>query len=76
MGAAPYPTGYQLKTERVDFGKYALHGFRGICEYAMDPALAPALRVKLQQLLSALPFTGVGYKPAQGMGAVLLEAPR
>jgi len=75
MGAALYPTGYQLRTEKVEFGKYALHGFCGTCEYAVDPALSPALHAELRRMLWALPYTGAGYKTAQGMGAVSLEAP-
>ena len=75
MGAALYPTGYQLQTEKAEFGKFVLHGFRGTCEYAIDSALPPALRVQLWRMLCALPYTGVGYKTAQGMGAVALDMP-
>ena len=74
MGAALYPTGYQLQTEKAEFGKFALYGFRGTCEYAIDPALSPELRAKLWQMLCALPYTGVGYKTAQGMGAVVVDS--
>ena len=74
MSAALYPTEYQLQSEKVEFGKFALHGFRGTCEYAIDSALSPELRTQLWQMLCALPYTGVGYKTAQGMGAVSLDS--
>ena len=73
LGAALYPTGHQLQTEKVSFGQFALCGFRGTCEYAIDPALPAELRAALWRLLSVLPYFGVGYKTAQGMGAVSLD---
>jgi len=58
------PLRYALKTEEVLFGPYVLTGFVGWCEYSA--VAAP----ELQALLRVMPYTGIGYKTAQGMGAV------
>jgi len=58
------PLCHALKTTEVSFDSFVLTGFTGWCEYRAAPAL------DLQALLRAMPYTGLGYKTAQGMGAV------
>jgi CRISPR-associated endoribonuclease Cas6 len=58
------PLRHALKTTEVSFGPFVLTGFTGWCEYRAAPA------PELQALLRAMPYTGLGYKTAQGMGAV------
>jgi CRISPR-associated endoribonuclease Cas6 len=69
------PVQHQLHTETVTSGTYTLTGFRGACSYAIDRMLPPETRAFLAELLRVLPFTGVGYKTAQGMGGVQTEEP-
>lgn len=58
------PLCYALQTKDISFGSFVLTGFAGWCEYRADSA------PETQALLRVLPYTGVGYKTAQGMGAV------
>ena len=62
------PTRYALKTREISYGAFHLTGFTGWCEYAVlsEPE-------QWARLLGAAPYTGVGYKTAQGMGAVRVE---
>ena len=68
-------TDYHLKPHRVMFTNHPQPGFTGTCTYALrgpdDPTTEEAPLTVRQQLmlLSQLAFyTGVGYKPAMGMG--------
>ncbi len=66
------PDSYQLYTADLPVRKIndAAHGFQGICTYrVLLPHDAPSRRV-LAFLLLLMPFTGVGYKTAMGLGAV------
>ncbi|MDR3085296.1 MAG: CRISPR system precrRNA processing endoribonuclease RAMP protein Cas6 [Christensenellaceae bacterium] len=63
------PLRYSLHTEAVNFKLYSITGFLGWAEYAIA-ANAPA---ELQAELRALPYTGLGYKTTQGLGAVRIE---
>ena len=58
------PLRHALKTKELSFGSFVLTGFMGWCEYSALPA------PELQALLRVMPYTGIGYKTAQGMGAV------
>ena len=58
------PLRYALQTEDISFGPFTLTGFTGWCEYRAEPS------PETQALLRVLPYTGAGYKTAQGMGAV------
>ena len=58
------PACYALQTKDISFGAFKLTGFVGWCEYFAEPS------PEAQALLRALPYTGAGYKTAQGMGAV------
>jgi len=63
-GQALRPMRYALETKDISFGSFVLTGFTGWCEYrAENPP-------ETQALLRVLPYTGAGYKTAQGMGAV------
>jgi hypothetical protein len=70
---------YQMQTHLVHFTDYKQRGFVGTCRYLLrgpdDPPSAESpLTIRQQlQLLSWLAFyTGVGYKPAMGMGQTRL----
>ena len=58
------PLQYSLQTKNIFFGSFKLTGFVGWCEYSVNNSS------EVQALLRSLPYTGVGYKTAQGMGAV------
>ena len=58
------PLCYALQTRDISFGPFVLTGFTGWCEYRVENS------PETQALLRVLPYTGAGYKTAQGMGSV------
>jgi len=64
------PLLYDLETRDISFGSFVLTGFAGWCEYRVENS------PEAQALLRVLPYTGVGYKTAQGMGAVRVSQPK
>ena len=71
---------YTLQTHRVNFANHPQLGFVGMCKYHLRgpdevPSEDSPLTIRQQLLLLArLAFyTGIGYKPAMGMGQVRCE---
>ncbi len=68
---------YDLQTHRVNFANHPQLGFVGMCKYHLrGPDEVPSgdspltMRQQLLLLASLAFYTGIGYKPAMGMGQV------
>ena len=59
---------YELRTGMSNMTKFMIPGFCGECFYQVDRSLERIHREALRKLLRLLPFTGIGYKTAMGMG--------
>jgi len=68
IAAFVHPCGYDLRTQVISFGGYTHSGFIGHCDYIVSKELPQKQRALLCDLLSAIPYTGIGYKTAMGMG--------
>ena len=62
------PMQYRLETGVMRMDKYFIPGFVGICSFRMIETPSDEEKQALAKLLAIVPFAGIGYKTAMGMG--------
>jgi CRISPR/Cas system endoribonuclease Cas6 (RAMP superfamily) len=73
MASFVHPCGYDLHTQAISFGGYTHSGFTGWCDYLIARDFPQEYNALLWELMSILPYTGIGYKTAMSMGNVILS---
>ena len=68
MEAKILPIRYTLYTCALQMDRFFVTGFVGQCVYRMDSGIPAECLEHLGCLLRIIPFTGIGYKTAMGMG--------